>query len=60
LQVKLNYLPNGTVTATPLAGRGSGDLANLVDADGFLELPAEKKEFLKGEVYGFIGYRSFF
>lgn len=57
LQVKLNYLTNGMVTATPLAGRGSGDLANLADADGFLELPAEKMEFLKGEVYPFIGYR---
>jgi molybdopterin molybdotransferase len=57
LQAKLSYLPSGMITATPLAGRGSGDLANLVDADGFLELPAEKTVFLKGEVYGFIGYR---
>jgi molybdopterin molybdotransferase len=57
LQVKINRLPNGTTIATPLMGKGSGDLANLADADGFLELPAEKVEFLKGEVYRFIGYR---
>jgi hypothetical protein len=32
-------------------------LVNLVDADGFLELPSEKNEFKKGECYRFISYR---
>lgn len=57
LQVKINYEKDGQITAKPLAGRGSGDLANLADVDGFLELPAEKIDFLKGEVYPFIRFR---
>ncbi|MGB1121694.1 MAG: molybdopterin molybdenumtransferase MoeA, partial [Saprospiraceae bacterium] len=57
LQVKINYEKDGQMTAKPLAGRGSGDLANLADVDGFLELPAEKTDFLKGEVYPFIPFR---
>ena len=57
LQVKLTYKMNGQVTAKPIAGRGSGDLANLADVDGFMELPAEKMEFKKGEIYPFIRFR---
>lgn len=57
LQVKLSYQKNGQITAKPVAGRGSGDLANLADVDGFLELPAEQAEFKKGEVYPFIRFR---
>ncbi|MFK7948439.1 MAG: molybdopterin molybdotransferase MoeA [Saprospiraceae bacterium] len=57
LQVKINYNTNGQVTGKPIAGRGSGDLANLADVDGFLELPAEKTEFKKGEIYPFIRFR---
>ncbi len=57
LQVKINYEKDGQMTAKPLAGKGSGDLANLADVDGFLELPAEKTDFLKGEVYPFIRFR---
>ncbi len=57
LQVKIHNLPNGTKTATPLMGKGSGDLANLADADGFLELPAAKSVFKKGEIYQFWKYR---
>ena len=57
LQVKLTYETNGQITGKPLAGRGSGDLANLADVDGFMELPAEKSEFKKGEVYPFIRFR---
>lgn len=57
LQVKINYNTNGQITAKPLAGRGSGDLANLADVDGFLELPAEQTEFKKGEVFPFIRFR---
>lgn len=57
LQVKLTCKTNGQVTAKPIAGRGSGDLANLADVDGFMELPAEKMEFKKGEIYPFIRFR---
>lgn len=56
LQVKLHQ-ENGIVLATPIAGKGSGDLTNLVDADAFIELPADKPNFAKGEVYPLIKYR---
>lgn len=38
LQVKLKYHRDGRLRAHPVPGHGSGDLANLVDADAFLEL----------------------
>jgi len=56
LQVKLRNI-NGKLMATPLSGKGSGDLANLVNADAFLELPDDKSNFTKGEVFPIIKYR---
>jgi molybdopterin molybdotransferase len=56
LQVKLHQ-ENGVVVATPVTGKGSGDLANLVDADAFLELPDEQSNFTKGLVFPLITYR---
>ena len=58
LQVKINYLSNGSIEAIPIPGKGSGDLANLNDADGFLELPADKNVFKKGETYKLFLYRD--
>ncbi|NLP57832.1 molybdopterin molybdotransferase MoeA [Lutibacter sp. B1] len=58
LQVKLN-VEEGKLLATPVAGKGSGDLANLVDADAFLELPDDRSNFTKGEVFPILMYRSF-
>ena len=49
----------GRLLAYPLAGRGSGDLANLSDADGFLELPAGDGLFQRGTVFPLYLYRSF-
>ncbi|HKJ06352.1 MAG TPA: molybdopterin molybdotransferase MoeA [Flavobacteriaceae bacterium] len=57
LQVKL-VEKEGKLIATPIAGKGSGDLANLVDCDGFLELPYNKTNFTKGEVYPLITFRK--
>ncbi len=57
LQVKLAYTNEGQFMATPLPGHGSGDLANLVDADGFLELPMGTIDFKKGEVFDCFVYR---
>ena len=51
LQVKLNMEINGTLTATPFEGNGSGDFANLEEADAFMELPLERNNFTKGEVF---------
>ena len=58
LQAKLESLPNGKLAATPIKGNGSGDFANLVNADGFLILPQGKSEFKRGEVFEFIRYRN--
>jgi molybdopterin molybdotransferase len=58
LQVKLANKA-GVLVAIPQIGNGSGDLTNLVDADAFLELPADKTEFKKGEFYPILRYRTF-
>ena len=43
---------NGELKAQPNEGHGSGDLANLSDADAFLELPLrEESQFAAGEVF---------
>ena len=56
LQVKVQN-KNGQLLAHPIAGHGSGDLANLVDNDAFIELPTGKQSFSKGEVFPLIEYR---
>ena len=56
LQVKLSY-NEGKLIANPIAGKGSADLANLVDSDAFLVLPDDRNEFKKGEVFPIITYR---
>lgn len=61
LQVKTQFDPEtGRLMAHPVAGKGSGDLANLVDADAFLELPQGKSHFEQGEVFPILFYRSQF
>lgn len=57
LQVKLSYGADAKLLATPEEGNGSGDLSNLADADGLLELPSDKSIFKKGEVYPLLSYR---
>ncbi len=57
LQVQLAYDEEGHLMATPLPGHGSGDLANLVDADGFLELPTGTTTFKAGKVFDCFAYR---
>lgn len=57
LEVKLAYSDKGELVANPIKGNGSGDLANLVDADAFIVLPREREEFFKGEVHPVINYR---
>lgn len=56
LQVKLAS-ENGKLMAYPITGNGSGDLASLVKADAFMQLPSDKIEFKKGEVYPILKYR---
>ena len=57
LQVKVTQ-KEGKIYATPITGRGSADLANLVDSDAFLELPDDRSNFTKGEVFPVLFYRS--
>lgn len=57
LQVKL-YKSEGALFAKPITGKGSGDLANLINADGFLELPDNRTDFLKGELFPVISFRN--
>ncbi|MDN5215900.1 molybdopterin molybdotransferase MoeA [Fulvivirgaceae bacterium BMA12] len=56
-QVKITFSRDGRLLALPIEGHGSGDLANLVDADGFLQLPRGKDEFEAGEAYPLILFR---
>jgi molybdopterin molybdotransferase len=51
LQVQLSINEKGELLATPVEGNGSGDFANLLQADAFMELPLERNEFKKGEVF---------
>lgn len=56
LQVQIS-VDNGNLLATPMAGGGSGDFANLKDVTGFIELPPERSEFKAGEVLPYIPFR---
>ena len=56
LQVKLSD-KFGHLLATPIRGNGSGDLASLVNADAFIQLPKGETEFKKGENFPVIRYR---
>lgn len=58
LQCKVAVNDEGILQATPVPGQGSGDLANLVEADGFLELPAERTNFESGQSFRYWPYRK--
>ena len=59
LQVQTSHdAASGRLMAQPVEGKGSGDLANLVDADAFLELPRGRDTFSAGEVFPVIFYRD--
>jgi len=51
MQVKVNVNELGQLVAIPVEGNGSGDFANLLDSNAFMELPLKKNNFTKGEVY---------
>jgi molybdopterin molybdotransferase len=50
-QAKLTVTDGGLLTARTLETNGSGDFSNLVYTDAFLELPLEKNDFKRGEIY---------
>lgn len=57
LEVKISSSPSGQLLATPQKGNGSGDLANLVEADAIIQLPRGKNTYREGEVYPVYLYR---
>ncbi len=57
LEVDISYDQNGKCLAMPKKGNGSGDLANLVRADAFIELTKGKDLYQKGEVYPILIFR---
>jgi molybdopterin molybdotransferase len=58
LQVEARIDEQGKLIASPQVGRGSGDHANLLNSNAFLELPAETYHFKKGELYPLIPFRE--
>lgn len=57
LPVKVQTNELGNLIAQPFAGNGSGDFTNLLNGDGFLELPHHQSRFKKGESFDLIRYR---
>jgi molybdopterin molybdotransferase len=60
LQVKLTINEKGELLATPVEGNGSGDFANLLQTDAFMELPLERENFTKGEVFPIWAFKQIF
>lgn len=60
LQARFYFSEKGQFMASPEAGQGSGDLANLADVDGFLELDSEQTVFEKGAVFPALLFRDIF
>ena len=56
LQVLAHSDKSGQFSATPIEGHGSGDFANLLRCNGFIELPADRSHFRQGEVFPFIPF----
>lgn len=57
LPVRLAVSPEGVWLAEPLPGSGSADYANLMQCDGFMELPPDRAEFNKGEAFPVYTFR---
>ncbi len=51
LEVQLRSNTQGVLEAHPVKGNGSGDLANLVDAQAFIQLPQGRDVYEAGGVY---------
>ncbi len=58
LQVVVRINSTGQLIARPVEGNGSGDFSNLTVSNAFMELPAEKNYFKKGEVYKIIPFKT--
>jgi molybdopterin molybdotransferase len=54
--VKLSQSREGLHIATPIKSNSSGDFHSLSLSDGFIELPKDRSEFKKGELYPFFSW----
>ena len=59
LQVKTRIDEQGILWAHPRSGGGSGDLANLLYANAFIELPPDRSAFKKGESLPLIPFKAY-
>lgn len=57
LEVELTYDDTGRILALPRKGNGSGDLANLVNVEAFIELPKGLSVYPKGTVYPILQFK---
>lgn len=57
LQVQVSTNEDGVLLADPVPGGGSGDFANLLSCDGFVELPTGRSQFAAGETFPLYLYR---
>jgi molybdopterin molybdotransferase len=57
LQVRLN-IKEGIITASTIINHGSGDFANLVQAQGFIELKPKTEGYMAGESVPFYSLRN--
>ena len=53
LPVKIRNSKNGILEANPVETNTSGDFTTLIDTDGYIELPSNKEEFNKSEIFSF-------
>lgn len=60
MQVSVSVNQYGQLIATPIEGNGSGDFSNLTVSNAFMELPADKNHFFKGEVYKIIPFKTIY
>jgi molybdopterin molybdotransferase len=55
-QAALSYGADGRLWATVRHGNGSGDMVSPTRMDGFIEFPADREVFDKGEVFPFMPF----
>ncbi|UAY56700.1 molybdopterin molybdotransferase MoeA [Arachidicoccus terrestris] len=58
IQVQLETDKEGVIVATPFDSNGSGDFSNLIYANAFMELPLERTQFRKGELFKVWQYKN--
>lgn len=58
MPVKISF-ESGTIIATPLSIKNSGEFTALAGSDGFIELPKDQDFFHKDEIVSFYPWRSF-